>query len=242
MVNKIEKKRERKQQINNNSHDEYIQFKEIKAGNISPGLLYRCSSPLKGGDKKGLIGSLAVKAEINSIINLDDDSSIIEKLSETVPWYHKLVLEKNVICLAMGFTIPGSSFNEKKLKTALQFLITHEGPYLIHCFAGIDRTGFVAALLEALMGASLKEICKGYLSSFSDNHHSLSNPECYRKIKTFIGQLEKMSHGEKINDMNIQTIVEQYLLNDIRLSHEDVMKLKRILSSSKGDYKYECIL
>jgi protein tyrosine/serine phosphatase len=47
----------------------------------------------------------------------------------------------------------------KKLKAALQFMITHKGPYFIHCFAGVDRTGFVIALMEAFMGANLKNTC-----------------------------------------------------------------------------------
>jgi protein tyrosine/serine phosphatase len=162
---------------------------------------------------------------------LDDDSSIIDSLSEAVPWYHQLVVERNVICLAIGFNIPGSVFNEKKLKTALQFMISHGGPYLIHCFAGIDRTGFVAALLEALMGASIKEIFKDYLSAFSADYKNLNNLECHSKIKYFISQLAKMSHGEKITDKNIQIIAEQYLLNDIHLSQEEILKLKKILNS-----------
>jgi protein tyrosine/serine phosphatase len=147
--------------------EEKQKFMEIKSGNISPGILYRSSSPIKGGDEaKKIKSDLAVKADIKCVINLDDDSSAIQYFSKDVPWYHKLVEEENVICLPMTFTIPGSSYNESKLKTALQFIIDHEGPYLIHCFAGIDRAGFVSALLEAFMWSSLKTICKNYLSAF----------------------------------------------------------------------------
>ena len=32
-------------------------------------------------------------------------------------------------------------------------MASHEGPYLIHCTEGKDRTGFVSALLECLIGA-----------------------------------------------------------------------------------------
>ena len=99
--------------------EEYTNFKEIKTGNIAAGILYRSSSPLKGGDEKKTKEMLAVKAGIKCIINLDDSVSVIEKLSEAVPWYHKLVMQNNVICLPMGFTIPGVAFNEKKLKAAL---------------------------------------------------------------------------------------------------------------------------
>ncbi|MDR0998655.1 MAG: tyrosine-protein phosphatase [Treponema sp.] len=33
----------------------------------------------------------------------------------------------------------------------------HEPPYLIHCEAGIDRTGFLSMLLEAFIGTKFDE-------------------------------------------------------------------------------------
>jgi protein tyrosine/serine phosphatase len=208
----------------------YTNFREVKTGNIAAGILYRSSSPIKCGDDKKVKETLAVKAGIKCIINLDDSVSVIEKLSESVPWYHELVMRKNVICLPMGFNIPAAAFNEKKLKIALQFMITHEGPYLIHCFAGVDRTGFVTALLEALMGASLKEICGNYLSAFPADHSASSRQERYRKLKNFLLQLKKMAHGKNITRINIQTIAENYLMNDVKLSQEEIIALKNVLN------------
>ena len=205
-------------------------FMEIKTGNIASGVLYRSSSPLKGGDLKKVKGTLAVKAGIKCIINFDDDSSVIEYLSKDVPWYQKLVVEKKVICLPMTFNIPGVASNEKKLKAALQFMIAHEGPYLIHCFAGIDRTGFTSALIEALMGASLKEICKEYLSAFTNDYSDSYRIEYYRKMKNLLGQLKKVAHDENITSVNIQDAAERYLLNNIGLSQDEIAKLKNILS------------
>jgi protein-tyrosine phosphatase len=212
-------------------------FMEIKTGNIASGVLYRSSSPLKGGDLKKVKGALAVKAGIKCVINFDDDSSVIENLSKDVPWYHKLIVEKKVICLPMTFDIPGVASNEKKLKAALQFMIAHEGPYLIHCFAGVDRTGFAAALIEALMGASLKEICKEYLSAFSSDNSGPYRIEYNQKMKNLLGQLKEMAHGENITGINIQTAAERYLLNNIGLSQDEIVSLKNVLSgkSAKGD-------
>jgi hypothetical protein len=207
--------------------EDSLNFMEIKTGFIAEGILYRSSSPLKGGDKKKAKGELAVKAGINCVINLDDYASVIEDLSKDVPWYHKLVEEGNVICLPMTISIPGVASNERKLKTALQFMISHTGPYLIHCFAGVDRTGFVSAILEALMGASLTEIVKNYISAFtfdkSDSYH------IDRKMKTILSQLEKMVHGKKITSLDIQVATEHYLQNDIDLSCDEITKLKNIL-------------
>jgi len=56
--------------------------------------------------------------------------------------------------------------------------------------------------------------------------------ECYHKLTYFLCQLEKMSHVDVLTDMNLQKIAEQYLLNDIQLSQEEIVKLKEILSGS----------
>jgi len=206
---------------------------EIKTGNIAAGILYRSSNPLKGGDLREVKGALAVKAGIRCVINLDDDASVIEDLAKDAPWYKKLLIEKNVICLPMTFTIPGAVSNEKKLKAALQFMITHEGPYLIHCFAGVDRTGFAAALLEALMGASLKEICKNYLSALPYDYSDSYRMEYYKKTRNFLGQIKTMAHGEKITGINIQNAAERYLLCNVGLQQEEIDKLKNILGGAK---------
>ena len=111
-------------------------------------------------------------------------------------------------------------------------MIKKQGPYLIHCFAGVDRTGFFSALLEALMGGSVEEICKNYLSAFNFDTSVSSKIEKYSKMKNFMKQLKKMFHGENIINNNIQTVTEQYLMDDIGLSNEEILKLKNILNGS----------
>jgi protein tyrosine/serine phosphatase len=217
---------------------DYVNFANIKTGNIAEKILYRSSSPLKGGDEKKIKETLAIEARIKCIINLDDDNSIIKDLSKKILWYNKLVNDGNVICLHMTYTIPGIKSNEKKLKAALQFIINHEGPYLIHCFAGVDRTGFFSALLEALMGGTIEEICKNYLSAFNFDKDILSNIEKYNKIKSFLKQLKTMSHDKNIMKINIQNIAEWYLVNDIGLTHDEIARLKIVLSNSKNVNEY----
>ena len=206
-------------------------FINIKVGNIAENILYRSSSPLKGGNENIIKETLAIKAGIKCIINLDDDNSVIKNLSKDVFWYNNLVNEGNVICLHMTYSIPGIKSNERKLKSALQFMINKQGPYLIHCFAGVDRTGFFSAMLEALMGGSIEEICNNYLSAFNFDKSILSNIEKNRKTKIFLVQLKKMWHGENIIKTNIQTATEQYLIDDIGLSNEEISKLKSKLSN-----------
>ena len=91
--------KERQGQIIYIPGEEDTGFMEIKTGNIAGGILYRSSSPLKGGDLRKTKEALAVKAGIRCVINFDDAVSVVEDMSKEVPWFHKLVVEKNVICL-----------------------------------------------------------------------------------------------------------------------------------------------
>ena len=200
-------------------YEEDANFREVKAGKIAPGTLYRSSSPLKGGDLNNTISLLAAKAGIKCILNLEDNDSVVKSLSKDVPWYHKLVTEGNVIGLKMFLTIPSADFN-KKLKKGLKFMIAHEGPYLIHCFAGIDRTGFAAAVLGALMGASMEEICNDYLLSFSSVDANTNR---------LLYQLAKMNHGIHVYNKDLQIAVMNYLSKDVGLSKDEIMKLINVL-------------
>ena len=55
-----------------------------------------------------------------------------------------------------------------------------EGPYLIHCTEGKDRTGFMCMLIEALAGASYREIVDDYMVTY-DNYYEIN--EVKDKVK-----------------------------------------------------------
>ena len=46
-----------------------------------------------------------------------------------------------------------------------------DGPYLVHCTEGKDRTGFVCMLIEMLCGASYQEIVDDYMISYDNYYH-----------------------------------------------------------------------
>ena len=61
----------------------------------------------------------------------------------------------------------------------------HEGPFLVHCVEGKGRTGYVMMLLEALAGATYREIIDDYMITY-DNYYGInptSDPERYQVIK-----------------------------------------------------------
>ena len=63
-----------------------------------------------------------------------------------------------------------------------------EGPYLIHCMEGKDRTGFVCSLILALAGADREEIREDYMVTYA-NYYGITKektPEKYDAVLTFV--------------------------------------------------------
>jgi protein tyrosine/serine phosphatase len=125
----------------------------------------------------------------------------------------------------MDFSVTSNNFH-KKLKKALQFIIKTDGPWLIHCHVGIDRTGFVSMVLEALMGAAIDEIADDYLISFS----GIFEPNVVIRL------LSAMGGPLAISSQNLQGIAEHYLRDKIGLSGEEVDLAKAKLNVYKSLY------
>jgi protein tyrosine/serine phosphatase len=144
----------------------HANFREIRCGAIAANTLYRSSHPVPDAKfEERVIAFAAREAQIATIINLSDTDAKARQISACAPWYERLYKQGSVIALGLTFSFRSDTFG-RKLKTGLQFMLTHEAPYLIHCYAGIDRTGFIAALLEALLGASLQDIAADNSRSF----------------------------------------------------------------------------
>jgi len=211
---------------------EAVNFREIRMGNIAPNTLYRSSHPIKDNQQEKIISLLAAQNKIQTIINLSDTNSEIKLKSFFAPWYDKLLKNGRVIALGMDFNNNSERFS-KKLKKGLQFIINTEGPWLIHCHAGIDRTGFVSIVLESLMGATLNEIINDYLKSFNSMYDSSIYNEVNKEESTVVLQfLSAMGNYMPVNDTNLQAIAENYLLKMIKLSAIEIGLLKSKLAGA----------
>ena len=224
-----------------------VNFREICMGEIAPGRLFRSSHPIKANKQDELLAMLAVNARIASVINLADTVSSLDIKAFSSPWYNSLFKSKRVIALGMDFRISGDVFNQK-LKNGLQFIINTEGPYLIHCYAGIDRAGFFSMVLESLMGASINEIIGDYLESFDSDfessvHNGISKIDSHivmqllsvmdnaeAKLKN---NIEHKTNFCAISDENLQSIAENYLERTIGLSAGEIALLKEKLSATE---------
>ena len=205
-------------------------FREICMGNIVPNKLFRSSHPIKENKQEETISMLAQKVNISTVINLSDTMSDIWGKAAYAPWYNKLLSSGKIIALGMDFRCTSTGFR-KKLKEALQFIIHTDGPYLIHCHAGVDRTGFICMVLESFMGASLDEVIKDYLMSFdNDFKSSIFSLSVKADADTVMQILSVMSDSQAINEYNLQHITEIYLRSKVGLSVEEVEVLRGKLS------------
>jgi len=202
-----------------------VNFREIRMGNIAPNTLYRSSHPIKDNKQEKSISILASNAKISTIINLCDTTSGIIGKSVIAPWYHKLFGSGKVIALGMDFSCTSVSF-KRKLKEALQFIIHTESPWLIHCHAGVDRTGFVCMVIESFMGASLNDVINDYLKSFNSIFESGIYDAQKADANTAMQILSTISNSQVINEKNLQHLAETYLRSKIGLSVEEVELLR----------------
>lgn len=224
--------------INYSEKNELTNFREICMGNMKNGVIYRGSYPIFKIDKKRdeTYTELVLDAGINCIINLAGNEKDVEVLAGMVPWYNTLLKNKEVIGLDIQFDF---DFLDKfeyeifnyRLRQGFKFLITHDGPYLVHCNAGTDRTGFVAAIIELLFGASIDDVIYDYLLSYGKElADAKDNQLSFITGRNIYGQINAVING-KINDSNnLQANIETYFLEKIGLTIEELEALKEKLA------------
>ena len=109
-----------------------------------------------------------------------------------------------------------------------------EGPYLIHCTEGKDRTGFVCMLLEALCGATYQEIKDDYMLTFR-NYFGITEESDPARYELIAGQLlDPMLRSVAGDDADLGTAdlgacAERYL-TDAGMSSANVEALREHLS------------
>lgn len=208
-----------------------LNFRELRTSGIARNTIYRCSHPALGGKIDPTIAVLAKGAKIASIINLCDNEEELKRNAPPKSWYKKIVDADNAIALDMQFNFRQGEFTQK-LKRSLQFMTISPAPFFVHCYAGFDRTGIFCAILEALMGASKKEIGGDYSLSYNSNQDSefyeFANKDHSHII---LRQLEEL-YGTNFTDENLQDITEETLIKKVSLSEREINMLKQKLSKS----------
>lgn len=218
----------------------FANFRSVTTTGIKPGVLYRSSSPVNNElGRAAYADKLAKAVGISTVVNLADSTTEIEKYIAAKdfgsPYYKSLYEKGNVTALSMGVDLSSSEFSAKLTK-GLRFIATHEAPYLVHCTEGKDRAGFVSAVLEGLMGASMNEIMADYMTTYENYYGVKNGSEQYQKIAesniltSFTTIVCNYPKGSDISKVDMAYACEQYLKR-IGMTGDEIKALKANLSA-----------
>ena len=209
--------------------EEFANFRMVRVSGIVDGKLYRSSSPVSTwGNRNAIADAAARKAGIRTFVNLADTASSVREQEGFSGSYYS---EQKIIALGLGMKYQSRIFRES-LARGIKLMARSEGPYLIHCSLGKDRAGYVCALIECLMGASLQEVIADYLVSFWNYFGIKQGTREYdyvaeNEIVRFLAQ----AFGVKSEDMtkiNLADAAERYF-RGIGVSANEIAALREKL-------------
>ncbi len=216
------------------SIEEFANFREVHTTGMGEHKLYRSSSPIYLYlGRNYYVDSLAQAAGVTTFINLADSENEAYSNKGYETTYYST---QNIIFLG----VPPEFFSEifkVGLVIGFRYMIEHEGPYLVHCTYGMDRTGFMIAVLEALMGATTEEIQDDYAKTFSNDFTVVNGKQVAlneQQIDFFkavvLRNLKAVYHAEGIDVPDTKPIdwaaaTEKYL-GKLGMTPEEVSSLK----------------
>ncbi len=212
------------------SDEDFANFRAVSVSGIKKDLLYRSSSPIDpslGRDKYAMAAT--EKAGIKSIVNLTDS---IEQMKAYESYPDSYYSGCAVINPEMNYDFLSPSFGEY-VKESVVFLTENEGPYLIHCKEGKDRTGILCALIEAYAGASAEEIKNDYMHTYLNFYKVKPEDESYdiilngNLIKTLCGLFQI----DSIDGADLKEEASEYFLS-IGITEEQLGNLRSVLMES----------
>jgi protein tyrosine/serine phosphatase len=210
-----------------NKISDYSNFRNIKVGKIKSKILYRSCHPSWGDACDFYVQAYAEKAGIKTIVNLADSEDDLTIRLKRGSWYYNKYIAGCILAVKININFMDKK-NFEKLNKILKFLINRDGPYLIHCASGKDRTGILCALIEALMGGTIEEIIEDYMLSYINYYGFNANEQRYKDISKIIEKLFQLLDVN--NSVNIEKIAEKYFMTNIKLTSEEIFLLKNKLS------------
>ncbi|MBR2742613.1 MAG: tyrosine-protein phosphatase [Clostridia bacterium] len=223
------------------SDEVFCNFRCVGTSGVAPGMLYRSASPCSNTYGRAAYTDRLIKGVgVGFIMDLSDSDENIEGYIADSgfdsPYFLSLYKDGKVIALSMNTDYSSEDF-AKKTAAGFAAMAHNDGPYLVHCVEGKDRTGFVCLLLEALMGASREELTRDYMVTY-DNYYGI-NPESdtsrYEANKTKVDEMfEYLSENFGGGSGDLSLCAEEYLTSFGGMSADDLALLKARLSGAAG--------
>ena len=158
------------------SDEDFANFRAVKVTGMRENVLYRSSSPIDPDlERCEPAMRAAERAGIRSVINLSDSEADMTAYEAFADSYYS---QCRILNVEMGYDFTSAEFGEK-VKDCVLFLIENDGPYLVHCKEGKDRTGMLCAILECFAGASADEVKADYMATYRNFYHVEQGDETY---------------------------------------------------------------
>ena len=218
------------------SDEAFANFRVIETTGMGKGVLYRSSSPINPAlGRNTYADKAAEKAGIITVVNLADPSNTYEGTDDT---YYS-TCKVTYVNLGMDFL---SEATLNGLAEGMRFIINNNGPYLIHCNEGKDRAGFVSALLECLMGATLNEVIDDYMLTYYNYYGVEKGTEKYDAVlkNNLIKALNTTFKVDDIYKADLAREAAAYLMEDAGLTADEVSALKGKLTISMREIYDAC--
>lgn len=212
---------------NYDSDAQMANFREVCSGAIAHRVLYRSYNPVIASKttlplenaRLAAAQKLITANGIRAVVNLSDTAAELTA-AQPYPYYLYLMNGGNVHYANISYSIAyfqsaAQSF-AKPMADIVRFIGTHDGPYLVHCRLGTDRTGTVIAVLEAFMGSKWSDIKADYLRS-----NELGIGE-YRSANLLLYSINNMLHTEITDDSVLSNEMRAYLKTTAGLSDAEL--------------------
>ena len=208
------------------SDEAFANFRALTGGNLKDDVAYRAASPIDNKHARAsYVDTLMGDAGVQFVLDLSDNAEKVERyMAENrtagieTPHFVDLYEKGQVALLNLGVNYHDDKFREA-LVAGLISLSEHDGPYLVHCLEGKDRTGFVCALLEALAGATYQEIVDDYMITYANYYGTTRDgePQKYEAIKNLnidgmLYYVAGVDDGTNLQDVDLAQGARTYLL------------------------------
>ena len=221
--------------IEGQTEEEFLNAREVTAGQIQADRLFRSATPfepLLGRVEQ--LGEYLKEHKINCVLDLTDTEESLGSYTDLPEYTASLISSGKVIpsCIGVDHIEPEAM---KTIGKGLTAMANADGPYLIHCNLGRDRTGVICAVLEALCGASYQEIVDDYMLSYDMLHKIDMDPSSlqYKLFKQRIDeQLEAVLEigMDKLAESDLKAPARDYL-SRCGMQDESIEKLINKLTS-----------
>ncbi|MBQ6602165.1 MAG: tyrosine-protein phosphatase [Eubacterium sp.] len=211
------------------SDADYANFHAVETAGMGKKVLFRSSSPINPALNRNREADEALrKAGIKTVMNMTDS----EKTMRQYPGFDTSGYAAcDIIALDMSMDY-FSEDSRQKLAEGFRFLASHDGPYLIHCNEGKDRTGFASGILECLMGADADDIAADYMQTFYNYYGVKPGMPQYKQIAAANKEaaLARAFHISSLREsgINLAECAEKYLAG-IGMREEEIIRLKESL-------------